>query len=78
MNKLQCRTKWSSICEKVWIRGLKIIRNSYEEEKRILVVNAYFLINMEGKNEEVTFWNNAFGVGNCSPYPNDGSGKYTD
>jgi hypothetical protein len=55
---------------------LNIIRNFYEEEKRILVVNAYFLIKMEGKNEKVTFWNNAFGTGNCSSYPNDGTGKY--
>jgi len=28
------------------------------------------------KNEEVSFWNNAFGTGNCSSYPNDGAGKY--
>jgi hypothetical protein len=38
-----------SICEKVWNRRLNIIRNFYPEEKRILVVNAYFLIKMEAK-----------------------------
>jgi len=56
---------------------LNIVRKFYEEEKRILVVNAYFLIKMEGKNEKVTFWNNFFGVGNCSSYSNNGTGKYT-
>jgi hypothetical protein len=29
------------------------------------------------QNEEVTFWNNAFGVGNCCSYPNDGTSRYT-
>jgi len=29
------------------------------------------------QNEEVTFWNNVFGVGNCRSYSNDGSGRYT-
>jgi hypothetical protein len=28
------------------------------------------------QNEKVTFWNNFFGIGNCSSYPNDGTGKY--
>ncbi len=28
---------------------LNIIRNFYEEEKHILIVNAYFLVKMEGK-----------------------------
>jgi len=28
------------------------------------------------QNEKVTFWNNAFGVGHCSSYSNDGSGRY--
>ena len=56
---------------------MNIIRNVYEEEKRILVVNVYFLIKMEGKNEEVTFWNNLFSVGDCSSYSNDGTGRCT-
>jgi hypothetical protein len=52
------------------------LKSTFIEEKRILFVNAYFLIKMEGKNEKVTFWNNALGVGNCRSYPNDGS-RYT-
>jgi hypothetical protein len=28
------------------------------------------------QNEKVTFWNNAFCVGNCRSYSNDGSGRY--
>ena len=76
INKSQCGTRWGSTCEKVWNRPLNIIRNVYEEEIRILVVSTYFLIKKEGgKNEEVTFWNNAFGVGNCSSYSHDGEGR---
>jgi hypothetical protein len=34
--------------------------------------------NIKGeKNEKVTFWNNFFGIGNCSSYSNDGTGRYT-
>jgi hypothetical protein len=29
------------------------------------------------QNEKVTFWNNFFGIGNCSSYSNDGTGRYT-
>ena len=34
---------------------------------------------IEGRqeNEEGPFWNNAFGVGNCRSYSNDGTGRYT-
>jgi len=34
---------------------------------------------IEGRqqNEEVTFCNNAFGVGNCRSYSNDGTDRYT-
>jgi hypothetical protein len=28
------------------------------------------------QNEQVPFWNNACGVGNCRSYSNDGSGRY--
>jgi len=28
------------------------------------------------QNEEVTFWNNAFGVGNCRSYSNDGRSEH--
>jgi hypothetical protein len=28
------------------------------------------------QNEEGTFWNNAFGVGNCLSYSNDGTGEH--
>jgi hypothetical protein len=28
------------------------------------------------QNEEVTFWNNTFGVGICISYFNDGRGRY--
>jgi hypothetical protein len=28
------------------------------------------------RNEEVTFWNNAFGVGNCRSYSDDGGGEH--
>jgi hypothetical protein len=34
------------------------------------------IIKRRQQNEEVTFRNNAFGTGNCSSYPNDGTGKY--
>jgi hypothetical protein len=29
------------------------------------------------QDEKVTFWNNFFGIGNCSSYSNDGTGRYT-
>ena len=35
------------------------------------------IIERRQQYEEVTFWNNAFGVGNCRSYSNDGTGRYT-
>ena len=35
------------------------------------------IIERRQQDEEVTLWNNAFGIGNCSSYPNDGTGRYT-
>jgi len=35
------------------------------------------IIERRQQNEKVTLWNSAFGVGNCSSYSNDGTGRYT-
>jgi len=34
------------------------------------------IIERRQQNEEVTFWNNLFSVGNCRSYSNDGRGRY--
>ncbi len=47
--EVDSRTGVLSICEIVWNSRVNIIRKFFEEEKQILVVDAYFLIKMEWK-----------------------------
>ena len=60
--------------------GIKGMKNDVRKERRASLQRRLH----EGKlgmdirrlqNEKITFWNNAFGVGTCISYPNDGGGR---